>query len=70
MRKHGTLKFTLTYMNAILVETWEAFKLPSAITSQVKFKDANLLIISLPNKGTNQQAFLAATQTSKGWKEE
>ena len=26
IRKHGTLKFTLPYMNSVLVETWEYFK--------------------------------------------
>ena len=44
---HGNLNFTLSHINSIFVETWEAFKLSSATINQKHFKKTRLLPISL-----------------------
>ena len=68
MINHGTLNFTPSHMNDVLVETWEAFKLSSDTTAQEDFNKTHLLHFLLPDKYTNHQYFLAATQTSKDQK--
>ena len=65
MRKNGNLKFMLDHMNAILVETWEYFKISSASITHDVFKKTYLTHLSPPEKYTNHQACLAATQVSK-----
>ena len=62
MRNHGTLKFILTHMNSAIIETWEAFNLSYATTTQKSFKKTHLLPLSPPYKGTNRQACFAGTQ--------
>ena len=63
-RHHGTLKFIPAHINSVLVETWEAFKLPSATTTQKAFKNTHLLLIYPPDIGTIHQSCLAGTQQS------
>ena len=38
IKHHGTLKFTPTHINSVLVETWEAFKLSSTTITHKYFK--------------------------------
>ena len=42
MRHHGTLKFTPSHMNSILVATWEAFKISSVTITQNDFKKTRI----------------------------
>ena len=60
---HGTLKFKPSNKNAIVVETWEAFKLSSETISQETFENTHLLPLSPPEKFMNHQACLADNQT-------
>ena len=62
MRKDGTLKFTLDRMNTVLIETREAFKLSSTKINQEVFKKTCLPPIYIPEKGTDHQYCLTATQ--------
>ena len=64
MSHHGTLKFTPTHMNSILVETWEAFKLSSATITQKYFNKTHLLPRYLSYISTNDQDCLAGTHVS------
>ena len=68
MRNRVTLKFTPSHMKYFLVEKWEALKLPYVTIIQEAFKNTRLLPLYLPDKVTNRQACLTATQTSKGKK--
>ena len=61
---HGTLKFSLPHMNSVLVETWEAFKIPSATITQKAFKKTHLPPLYPADIGTNQQDHLAGIQLS------
>ena len=64
MRHFGTLKFSTPHINSTLVETWEAFKLPSATITQKYFKKTHTPPLSPPYIVTNHQACLAGTQNS------
>ena len=50
MRHHGTLKFTSSQMDYVLVETWEAFKISSTIIIEEYFKNKHLLPLSWTSK--------------------
>ena len=65
MRKYGTLKFTPTHNNSVLVETRESFKISSMTTTNKYFKNKHLLPLSLSDIDTNHQACLVGTQQSK-----
>ena len=65
MRKYGTLKFTPTHKNSVLVETWESFKISSTTTTNKYFKNKHLLPLSLSDIDTNHQACLVGTQQPK-----
>ena len=68
MSKHGTLKLMPTHINTVLVETWEDFKLSSNSITQNDLKNTHITPLSPPDKVTNRQAYIAATQVSKGRK--
>ena len=61
MRNHGTLKFTPPHMNSVIVETCEALKISSKITTQKYFKKKHLPNLSRTDIGTNHQSFLSGT---------
>ena len=59
MSNHGTLKFTPSHINSVLVEKWSAFKLSSAKNHPGIFQeDTSTPPFSLLDKVTNHQAFL------------
>ena len=64
MRHHGTLKFTPTHMNSVLVETWEYFKPSFATITQEYFKKTHLPPLLWRNICTNRQSCLSGTQMS------
>ena len=64
MRHDRDLKFSPSHTNSVLVKTWEAFKLPSATTTQKIFKKTRIPHLSPLDIDTNHQAFLAGTQQS------
>ena len=53
MKKHSILKFTLTHMNAIIVEIWESFKLTSTSITKHAFKKTPLLPLLAPDQDMN-----------------
>ena len=61
-RHHGTLKFSPTHINYVLVEIWKAFKLLSATITQKYFKKTHLTPLSPQYIGTNHQYFPEGTQ--------
>ena len=63
--KHITLNFTLAHINAILVESWEAFKLSSDSITQDYFKKTHLLPIYPTGEDKKHQYSLAATKVYK-----
>ena len=67
-RKYGTLKFTLSHINYVLVKTREYFKLSSTTITQKYFNRTHLLPLYLLDKGMNHQHFLETTKTSNGKK--
>ena len=62
MRNNETLKFTTAHTNAILVETWEDFKISSASMSHDAFNKTHLPPLYPPDQDMNIQYFLAGTQ--------
>ena len=60
---HGTLNFIVVKMNAIMVETWEAFKLSSYSTTKDAFKKKQLLPRYPPDQDVNHQACLTTAHT-------
>ena len=67
-REHGTLKFTLSHMNAFLFETREYLKMSSDFITQDDFKNIQLTPLYPPDQDKNHQALIKATQIPKGWK--
>ena len=61
MRHHGTLKFTLSHMNYVLMEKWEAFKLSSVKITHKYFNKTHIYPLSPTNTGTNNQVYLTGT---------
>ena len=55
-------------MNFVLVETWEAFKIPSETITHYDFKRTHLTPLSPLDKEINHKSCLAYTQISKGQK--
>ena len=64
MRHHGTLKFTPSQKNYVLVATWVSFKPSSEKITQNTFKRTHILPLYPPYIDTNHQDFLAVTQQS------
>ena len=65
-RQHGTLRFTNSYIHAVLVEIWRYFQLSSSPANINVFKKTNCVPLTPPDEDTNTQAYLAAAQTPKG----
>ena len=65
MRKHGNLKFRSAIINAVVVETWEVFKLSPIKTTQECFNKTYIIPLSPPDKLINHKTFLADTQKPK-----
>ena len=62
-RQHGTMKFTPSHMNSVLVEMWHSFQQHSACVIIDALKKTKLLPLAPPDHNTNTQSCLAATQT-------
>ena len=64
--QHGTLKFTNSHMNAVLVETRRSFQLSSAPVIINASRETELVPLTPPDEDTKSQAYPAASQTPKG----
>ena len=67
MRKHGTFRFILVDMNDSIIESWEALKLFSSSITKGSLIKTHPLPLFQNYQDKNNQAFLAAAQTSKGY---
>ena len=64
MVKYGTTRFQPHQMNAVLVESWDAFKVVSGNIIVDSFAITHILPLSPPNIITDTQAMVASVQTS------
>ena len=66
-RQHGTMIFTASHMNYVLVEMWHLFQQQSYSVKNDE-KKTKLPPLAPPDHNTNAQAYLAATQMPPGTK--
>ena len=64
MLKYGTTRFQPHHINAVLVETWEAFTISSGNIVRNSFAETHIFPLSPPNMIINTQACVASVQTS------